>query len=173
VSYVHYHGKTKSSYAGAVHTLLYHNDTVCVLPAGTVDSMVALPPIVNDHHYAELYGLFLSSGDTVVLAGQEMFMCGMPLLFGFNPDGGEPDWQKLGLTRFSVSRQNSQNGWMIGAKPAYLSTLNLRRMVGNKETIVLTTYGPAVAQFLKGLDNFKLDHSIGISTYSYPKKESK
>jgi hypothetical protein len=173
VSYVHYHGKTKRSYAEIIDGLRYHNDTVCVLPAGTVDSMAALQSILEHGRYFELYGLFLTSKDTIVLAGREIMVCGMPLLFGFNPEEGEPNWKKLGLTRLKVFRLDGHSAWMTSAKDVFLSISDLRKKAVNHERIVITSYDPVVTAYLNGLNNIKLDHSIGISTFYYPKEESK
>lgn len=170
ISYVHYHGKTAAECNQLADTVRRFNDTMLILAAGTVDSLRPLPTQTDSGYYTGLWGLFLSSGDTVILAGPfyRHWLCGTGLLFDFFPRGGSLDSKGLEHEVVRIMGDKSQPPTPHSETSLYISISELEERVRHKETIVLTKYSPEIQRFVARLKSYRLDHSIGISTFAHP-----
>jgi hypothetical protein len=174
ISYVHYHGKTATEFTELALAVETANDTILVLPAGTVDSLRALPSVTDTGFFQGIWALYLSTGDTIILAGPfySHWLCGTGMLldrmYGWFPHGGTVESKGLKREVVDVYQVGKGKKSKISGSSIHVSISELVKQVQRKEEIVLTKYGPVVHRFIAGLKSYKLDHSIGISTFAYP-----
>lgn len=169
LSYVHYHGKTSATVTRIKDTLRRRNDTLCVIEAGMADSLKSFERSIWAGRCRGLWGIFLSSGDTVILTGPAIYRsCITPVV----PEeaAGEIPWRKYGLKRVTVTQGGRRADSLMFVREGIVSISGLAEKVKRKERIVITEYGPEVRSLFTSWRSFTLDHSVAYSAFAHSRK---
>ncbi len=158
LSYIHYHGLTKASIKGILETIQHKNDTLVEIQNKTIDKIEQLPDIL--FHPFGVYGIIVQNGDTLILKSATKT---------YDPKSSyrTPNsfLSQNGYTDYLVSMHSLTSQEDIGMSTLRIS--DLMTTFGNGQDIILRRYALEVLDEINNLNNFNIDHSIGVSIQNY------
>lgn len=164
LSFMHYHGKTSASLAGARQTMDKTNDTLFYVPHDSVISFGAIDHHRYSRYHMGMWGIVKTTGDTIYLVAYNApGDVGTPFL----PYEGRNDyvtfWSRHAQNVVSAFVQDGEAEWFDSAERIVLS---IPRAIKNWEEggdIILTRFSPEAVRVVESINDFLIDYSMGIS----------
>jgi hypothetical protein len=168
VSYVHYHGATKSASLNLRDILATQNDTILFITRAEVDSAFVRSEIPNcPWSSAPSLLLYAHNGDTIgISASPQMFRCGTGLIFSnCNPNFEydrrlrRPEYsnQKIAIYQSHKLSRYEFNGDMYTVMNQWF----------HSDTLIFTKYDAAWLTEIDRISDWTSDHSFALGQINY------